>query len=180
MLSRRRAVAVLAITFACVGVPRVSAQEKQMFFSFHVGSAHPLQTLDSLADANIHVHIDWSYEFGRQMDDVRRFNAKLIVGFNQFTAEPFVPVAHPHWTNISANLQVVWTLGGTGLRGYLQAGPGYYLPKSGSADLGFNVGLGLQVPLSAPFALEFGLDIHQIQTDDPVRFYTTQIGVLFR
>jgi len=31
-----------------------------------------------------------------------------------------------------------------------------------------------------PFALEFGLDLHQVQTKPATRFYTVQLGVLFR
>jgi hypothetical protein len=46
--------------------------------------------------------------------------------------------------------------------------------------VGFNAGLGAQVPIGASFSLEFGIDFHQIQTTGPTRFWTVQLGVLFR
>jgi hypothetical protein len=159
---------------------RPQASRSRLFYSFHVGSAHPLGALDSLTDANIHVHIDWGYELARKTDDARVFNAKLMVGFNQFTAEIPTGIPHPHWTNVSLNLQMVTPPTGTGLRGYLQAGGGVYIPKSGSSSGGFNAGIGAQVPMAAPFRLEFGIDIHQIQTKPSTRFATIQLGVLFR
>ena len=175
-MSTTRLLGALAITLA-LAAPAAAQRDRSLFYSWHVGSAHPLGDLDSLTDANIHFHLDLGYAI-RQTDRLG-FNAKLIVGFNQFTAEPFVTAAHPHWTNISANLQAVTAPSATGLRLYVQAGGGIYKPKSGSSDPGLNVGIGFQVPVSTPFKLEFGLDVHQIQTTNPVRFYTVQIGVLF-
>lgn len=149
----------------------------RLTYSFHVGSAHPLGTLDTLSDANIHVDVDLAY---RLKLAPYHLDLKLTVGLNQFTAESFTGIEHPRWINASANVQIVSAPTATGLRGYVQAGPGVYWPKSGSSEAGFNVGLGAQVPLGGVFSLEFGLDFHQIQTDDPTRFVTTQLGVLFR
>lgn len=153
------------------------AESAKLTYSFHVGSAHPLGTLDTLSDANIHVDVDLAY---RLKLAPFHLDLKLTVGLNQFTAESFTGIEHPRWINASANVQVVSAPTATGLRGYVQAGPGVYWPKSGSSEPGFNVGLGAQVPVGGPFSLEFGLDYHQIQTDDPTRFLTTQLGVLFR
>jgi len=139
-----------------------------------------LGTLDSLSDANIHVDVDLSYRFGDLTSRKQNWNAKLFVGLNQFTAESFAGIAHPRWLNASLNLQLVSGPTATGLRGYLQAGSGVYWPKSGSSEVGFNVGLGAQVPLGVPFSLEFGIDFHQVQTTNPTRFGTAQLGVLFR
>lgn len=174
-------ITLLALTAAWIG-PATGAvaqtSQRPLSYSFHVGSAHPVGTLDSLNDANIHVDVDLSYSIHRAPTK-GYWNVKLVVGLNQFTAEPFVPTAHPRWLNVSANLQWVWTCSSTGLRCYLQAGPGMYWPKSGSSDPGFNAGLGFQAPVGAPFSLEFGVDLHQIQTKPVTRFATAQLGVLF-
>jgi len=53
----------------------------------------------------------------------------------------------------------------------------------GVSDLvrvGFNLGLGYQIPLDAPFKLEFGIDYHQVQDDFDTEFVTWQLGFLFR
>jgi hypothetical protein len=136
--------------------------------------------LDSLSDASIHVDVDLSYRFGDRTPTGSALFAKLLVGLNQFSAESFAGIEHPRWINASVNLQAVTAPTGTGLRGYVQAGPGVYWPKSGPSDAGFNLGVGAQVPLGGVFRLEFGLDYHQIQTKPATRFVTIQLGVLFR
>jgi len=180
---RHQLISLFAVTTACavLASPAVAQNRRSsLFYSWHVGSANPLGTLDSLTDANIHFAIDFGYELGRRMDDASYWNLKLIVGFNQFTAEIPTAIPHPHWTNISANVPLVTAPRPSGLRMYLQAGPGYYIPKSGSSDPGFNVGLGGLIPVGAPFNAQLGVDIHQIQTKPVTRFYTVQLGVLFR
>lgn len=176
----RHVIAVLMLVVTGL-MARTAAQAPQpnLSYSFHVGSAHPLGTLDSLSDANIHVDVDWSYRFGDLTYLKQHWNAKLVVGFNQFTAESFAGIAHLHWFNVSANLQLVTAPSATGLRGYLQAGSGIYVPKTGPSKAGFNAGLGAQVPVGGAFSLELGIDFHQIQTTDPTRFASVQLGVLF-
>ena len=155
---------------------------RPLSYSFHVGSAHPLGDLDSLSDANIHVDVDWTYRIG-DLTTGKHLNLKLFVGLNQFTAETFASIPHPRFINLSVNAQLVTAASATGLRGYIQAGPGIYWPKTGSSRAGLNLGIGAQVPIGAPtgpFALEFGIDLHQVQTKPVTRFYTVQLGVLFR
>jgi hypothetical protein len=169
----------LVTLFALTATPAAAqARRGPLSYSFHVGSAHPLGAMDSLNDANIHVDVDFSYRFGDLMPTKGYFNLKLYAGLNQFTAEPFVAFAHQRWTNLSVNLQWVLPPRPSGLRPYLQFGPGMYWPKSGPSKTGINVGIGAQVPI-APFSLEFGIDIHQIQTKPVTRFATVQLGVLF-
>ena len=142
-------------------------------YSFHVGSAHPLDDLNRIADANIYVAAD----VGFRLTD--RWNLKGILGLAQLTAESAVGVDHPRWVHASANLETLFPTP-SGLRLYLRGGLGYYNPKSGSGDLGFNLGLGGRLPLKAPFSLELGADLHQVQDDSETRFLTVQLGVLFR
>jgi len=171
---------VFHATFATAQVR--PARGRSLSYSFHVGSAHPLGDLDSLSDANIHVDIDWTYRVG-DLTTGKHLNVRAFLGLNQFTAEPVVTFPHPRFLNLSLNAQLVTAASATGLRGYIEAGPGIYWPKTGSSRAGFNVGLGGQIPVGAatgPFALEFGLDLHQVQTKPVTRFSTVQLGVLFR
>lgn len=93
-MSTTRLLVALAITLA-LAAPAAAQRDHSLSYSWHVGSAHPLGDLDSLTDANIHFHLDFGYAI-KQNTDGMGFNAKLIVGFNQFTAEPFFTGAHPH------------------------------------------------------------------------------------
>lgn len=145
-------------------------------YGFHIGSTHPLSDLNKLADANIHMHVDFNYILNH------RLRLKLIAGLNQFTAESFAGIEHPRWINASVNLQAIFPPTASGLRYYLQAGPGRYWPKSGPSKFGFNLGVGAQIPISGPFKLEFGLDFHQIQTieQERNRFFTMHLGARYR
>jgi len=142
-------------------------------YSFHIGSAHPLGAFDDTADANIHASVDFSY---RWLD---RVSAKLYFGLNQFTEESSTGMNHQRWMNASANIQFVHPTP-SGLLLYAEAGPGYYWPKSGPSKIGFNVGVGGQIPISGPFSMAFGMDYHQIQVKPAIRFFTLQLGVLFK
>ncbi|MGD2084970.1 MAG: S8 family serine peptidase [Candidatus Aminicenantes bacterium] len=146
---------------------------KKLFYSFHIGSTHPLGNLNKEADANIHFHFDFHYKLTEQL------NLKLIAGINQFTEESFTGFEHPRWINISLNFQAVFPTG-SGLGFYLQGGLGGYWPKSGSSNMGLNFGSGAHVPLGGPFKLSFGVDYHRIFSSDPIDFLTLQMGILFK
>ncbi len=139
--------------------------------SFHVGSAHPLSGSD--ADANIYVAAD----FGYLLTD--RFTLRGLFGLAQLTAESAALIEHPRWLHASANLEAILPTP-TGLRLYARLGSGWYKPKSGSAELGFNLGVGGRIPIKAPFGLEFGADLHGLTDDADTRFLTLHLGVLFR
>jgi hypothetical protein len=175
----RGLIALLAVTGSWAGLAQAQTRAARFTHSFHVGSAHPLGDLDSLSDASIHVDVDLSYRFGDRTPTGTALFAKLLVGLNQFSAEIITGIEHPRWINASVNLQAVFPTG-SGLRPYVQAGPGVYWPKSGPSDVGFNLGIGAQVPLGGVFSLEFGLDYHQIQVKPVTRFVTIQLGALYR
>ena len=139
-----------------------------------MGSAHPLGDFDDLVDSNVHFRLDASYGL---TDNVRLL---AMVGYSQFTAETATGLDHPRWINLSLNAQVLFPTA-TGLRWFLQGGPGAYWPESGSSEAGFNLGFGAQIPLaSGPFTLELGTDYHNVQADVDQDFVTVQLGVLFR
>ena len=142
-------------------------------WSAHLGSTHPLGDLDDVADANVHARLDWTREV------TRRWGFSLFAGLSQLTAESATGLPHPRFLNLSVNLQALFPRP-SGLTWFLEGGPGWYDPKSGSAELGFNLGGGARVPLRAPFAIELSLDYHQVTGDADARFLTAQLGLLVR
>lgn len=139
--------------------------------SFHVGSTHPLGDLDRPSDADIHVRVDAGYAL------TDRVRLQLMAGLSQLVSEIATGTEHPRWINASLNAQVLFPLP-SGTDFFVQGGPGVYWPKSGGSDAGFNVGLGFQLPIRAPYRLELGTDYHRISGD--TEFLTLQLGVLFR
>ncbi|HJQ64970.1 MAG TPA: hypothetical protein VJ816_01265 [Gemmatimonadales bacterium] len=176
MKTAARSLLVLLVVAGFGGLTQAQARVKRVSSSFHIGSAHPLGILDSLSDANIHVDVDLSYRLQKRLPTGAALYAKLLVGLNQFTAEIATGIEHPRWINASVNLQVVAP--GAGPRPYVQAGPGVYWPKSGPAKSGLNIGVGEQVSVGV-IRLEFGLDLHQVQSKPVTRFVTIQLGVLY-
>jgi hypothetical protein len=147
-------------------------KEPWFLFGFDVGSSHPLATLDTRADANIHLRAEASFRL------FSPFRLLAMAGFSQFTEETSTSADNVYWLNYSANLQVLFPLS-NGMRIYLQAGPGLYSPKTGSNQRGFNAGLGGQIPLPGPFIVQFGADYHRTLGDQRTEYWTAQMGVLF-
>jgi hypothetical protein len=143
-------------------------------YSFHVGSAHPLGDLDEAADANVYLQADLGYRLTSRLDLAAR------IGFAQFTEETSTALDNRHWLHASLNAQLLLPPRPSGLRWYLQAGPGWYQPKSGGSDVGFNLGAGARIPLPGVFELELGADYHHLFDDPDTRFLTFQLGVRFR
>jgi hypothetical protein len=153
------------------------AVDHRFIYSFHVGSAHPLGTLDSISDANIHAAVDLTYRLLRRTPSSWILFGQVVVGLNQFTAEIPTGIPHPRWTNVSIDLMAVGA--GTGTRPYVRAGSGVYIPKSGPSKAGFNAGIGGLIPFTSYAALQFGIDYHLITTKPKTTFATLELGVLF-
>ncbi len=153
----------------------VSISDRLLTGSFHIGSTHPLGELDGPTDSNIHFRLDASYPF------TDRFRLLAMAGYSQLTAETASGADHPRWINLSVNIQTLLPTA-SGLKWFVQGGPGVYWPESGSSEVGFNLGFGAQIPFgSGPNAIEIGADYHNVQTDfDDLEFLTVQLGVLFR
>ena len=141
-------------------------------YSFHVGSAHPLGDLDRAADANVYLQADLGYRLRDRLDLVGR------LGFAQFTEETSTTNDNRYWLHASLDAQFLFPTS-SGLRWYLQAGPGWYDPKAGGGDLGVNLGAGARIPLPGAFELELGADYHRIFDRADTEFLSFQLGVRF-
>jgi photosystem II stability/assembly factor-like uncharacterized protein len=141
--------------------------------SFHVGSAHPVGKSSGDADANIHVRTD----FGYLLTD--RVRLLLMAGLSQLTAESGAGIPHPRWLNLSLDAQGFFPIPSSNTTFFVEAGPGIYWPKSGSSKVGFNAGLGFQLPIGGPYRLELGADYNRVPSAH-ADFVTVQLGVLFR
>jgi hypothetical protein len=168
-------------------------------FSFHVGATYPLSfgsnpyhekypdftDLNKIADSNVHFSFNLEYPFSN------RFNVMAFLGFNQFT-DDYKASVHYNWFNASVNLKMlIPSPSGTGLQWYLRFGPGIYFPKKSllppnptATTYGGNFGLGARIPISGPFDLESGIDLHCTNfynsSEPKYWFFTLKLGVLFR
>jgi hypothetical protein len=177
-------------------------QEKarRLQLSFHVGATYPLNGgtfpketppdlapsnhLNGLADSNVHIRLDWQYALNYSDN----FKAYLILflGFSQFT-DDYMAGVHYYTFNISSNFKFL--IPGSG-GWYVQAGPGFYIPKPNLAlpyptsnTIGANIGFGYQIPISGSKKIEWGIDLHNTNFSKPAEprfwFLTFQLGVIF-
>jgi hypothetical protein len=147
---------------------------KRLWLSAHIGSAHPLGDLDSLADANIHAHVDLTYKFSELL------SVKALFGIHQFTAESGAAIEHPNYLSGSLNAMLTFPRPNE-MKPYLQLGPGIYRAKDGTSDTGYNIGLGLMGKLTQEIKIAAGLDWHQVSFEEnPDRFLTAHLGIIFR
>ncbi|PHI21525.1 hypothetical protein CEQ90_01530 [Lewinellaceae bacterium SD302] len=151
---------------------------KQLWYSFHLGSAHPLGDFDDLFDANVYAALDITYPFND------RFDVSLIAGLAQFTAEVPSGLEHERYLHLSANLNWRFSAAGSGaLKPYLRAGTGYYRNKAGNNSQGINFGLGGVARIGERLLLSPGVDLHYagLGKEDARRsFLTAHLGILFR
>jgi hypothetical protein len=175
------------------------ARGRGLRLSFHLGATYPLgfgsnpyhdeypnfTNLNEIADSNVHFRFNLEYAFSK------RFNFMAFLGFNQFT-DDYKASVHYYWFNVSANLKMlISSPSSTGLKWYLQFGPGIYIPKKNllppnptTTTYGGNIGLGAQIPISGPFDLEWGIDLNctnfYSSSEPKYWFLTLQLGMLFR
>lgn len=153
--------------------PFTSVGRRRWFFGGAVGSAHPLGSLNKVADANIYGKIDFAIPFSSALV------ARLAAGFAQFTAESAAGIPHPYETHLSANIQFLAPFGPAS-RVFVNGGPGLYRSESNSTTAGLNIGLGWQIDVTAGNVIELGTDYHLAAGDHSRRFVTWHLGILFR
>lgn len=140
--------------------------------SFHLGGAIPTGNFNNNYDAGYSVGLNVEYRLLPQL------LVQGIIGYNHFDAGSS-SVSDTCWWNISANLKYEITT--TPLRPYIHGGPGIYIPKSGSTEPGYNIGLGLDHSLSPDWTVGLGADYHHIFTSgSDTEFFVPHIGVIYR
>lgn len=100
------------------------------------------------------------------------FSVVGLLGYNVFKTGSASAAGDMHWWNISCNIKSEILT--RPFRLYMNAGPGIYIPKTGSLEQGFNVGAGVSYSLASRWSLELGTDYHRIFTKgfDTVFFLT--------
>ncbi|MDX2048183.1 MAG: VWA domain-containing protein [Chitinophagaceae bacterium] len=152
--------------------PGRDTTRKQLWYSIHVGSSHPLGGLRDISNANINAQVDITYPLRSNL------NIALIAGYSQFTAEAPLNIDNPYWLNFSVNLQQIFARS-FGMKPYIKAGPGLYR-NSNTTSAGFNAGIGGLYALNNDAKIAIGLDYHRIAGDAKASFINFTIGLLFR
>lgn len=88
-----------------------------------------------------------------------------------------------YWINLSANLKYrlgTYQLAAIGpMSLYVNGGPGYYFPETGSGGFGANLGAGFDYNYRDRITLEVGVDYHSVIGKE-VQFLNSHVGFIYR
>ena len=151
------------------GFPQ-SGEGRGPWFSFHLGMNFPLGSFNKTHDPGPSLTFDLEYPVARN------FSVVGLLGFHYFHGED---VPDLYYTNLSLNGKLYFPVGSW--RGFVNAGPGVYFPKTGPSEFGFNVGTGLQFQLQPKLVFEVGPDFHFVDPGGRRRvFLDAKMGIAFR
>jgi hypothetical protein len=140
--------------------------------SLHLGGVFPRGDFGDLYDGGPSVVLDAGYRLTPQLSLVG------FVGYHRLDAAVEEVSDTELWI---VSLDVKWELLTGAVRPYLQAGPGAYVPESGSTELGFNVGAGVDIVLAPAWVLELGADYHEAPGATPdVELLNPHVGLIYR
>jgi hypothetical protein len=135
-----------------VFVPPNIAVARSRYLGVFTGGNWPIADLDDHS-ASFMTAAQLEFEVSSQL----RVGVQL--GHHAFDAEPPTAVSNLGFTNVSAIGR--WRGPGAALKGYLVAGLGGYRSATGW-DVGFQAGLGLEVPLTGDVSLATGITAHLV------------------
>jgi hypothetical protein len=140
--------------------------------SLHLGGAFPQGDFGDLYDGGPSVALDAGYRL------TPRLSLVGLLGYHRLDAAVEGLSDTDLWT-LSLGLQ--WDLLTGPMRPYLRAGPGAYVPESGSTEAGFNVGAGVDLDLAPSWVLELGADYHGASGIEPdLELLTAHVGAIYR
>ncbi len=142
-------------------------------WSIHAGTVDPHGVLNTAFDGDFTLNLDYVRSINR------RWDWDLRLGLSRFDAKGGIPRDLDVW-NLSGNLK--YTLNpGAPLRTFVNGGLGaYYLDPPGDLEGGYNIGVGLAVPLSPTITGELTYNYHETVTATPdIKFGKLQLGLLF-
>jgi opacity protein-like surface antigen len=140
--------------------------------SLHLGRAVPKGNFNNDYDPGYSMGVNVEYRLSPH------FLVQGLIAYNHFDAGSS-SVSDTYWWNISANLK--YEIMTTPLRPYFLGGAGIYIPKSGSTEPGYNIGIGLEYLWSPRWTVEVGVDYNQIFTSgSDTKVVVPQVGVIYR
>ncbi len=146
--------------------------QRRLDLSLHLGATIPRGSLNNLYDGDYSLALDLDYHVTPQLSFVG------AAAYHAFKGDT-TAVSDTYWWSLTANVKYAFTP--QGLRPYITAGLGIYIPESGSIRVGGNGGLGVDYNIDRYWSIEAGVDYHLIFTSgSDTEFLVPRIGVLRR
>ncbi|KAA3622825.1 MAG: hypothetical protein DWQ02_25535 [Bacteroidetes bacterium] len=149
----------------------------KLWISLHGGMTYPYDDwYEETACFNAIVNLEYHF--------YNYWAAVLEVGYNNF--KTVGELNNDPWWNISATVRRIYPI--KQFRPFVNAGPGYYIPKDGDHQVGVKTGIGVDYLLSENITLEMGTDFHNVfdvydslkERTENKAFQHFHAGVLFK
>lgn len=156
--------------FVPPGLPQDPGRNR-LWLSFHLGMNFPMGSFNKTHDPGPSMTLNAEYPFRDNLSAVGYF------GFHYFHGDR--DNSNFYYSNLSLNLRQYFPV--SSFRGYVEAGPGVYFPKTGPNKFGFNVGTGFSFNIQPKFKFEVGPQFHFVDPAGQNRvFVDARMGVAFR
>ena len=140
--------------------------------SFHSGISIPSGNFANNYTSSYSYLLDLDYYLKPQLAAV------ATLGYHHFSAAN-ATVSDTYWLSLTGNLKYEFSM--APWKPYATAGIGVYDPRSGSSEIGLNIGLGVDYVINQAFWLEAGVDYHNVFTSgSSTRFFVPRWGVIYK
>jgi hypothetical protein len=143
-------------------------RQGQFLLSFHYGGAFPLGRFADYFDNGFSLNLDLEWRFHPRMGIV------FYYGHHQFYSNS-LPNEYILQYALNGKYYIPWR----GWQLFLQGGPGRYNPEFSAAEWGYNLGFGVQLPISGRLALEISSNYHKLLTERKYAWLSAQMGIAF-
>jgi opacity protein-like surface antigen len=137
--------------------------------SGHLGYTFPHGNLSNNFDGGLSGMLDVAYRF------TRSWSAEALFGYHEFgnkgSGNDF------SWTHASLNGKYSYPVGL--FRVYANGGGGWYVPETGDSGFGWNVGAGINYPLSDRLGVDLGYNYHHVSKGDRNEFSSMSLGIRY-
>lgn len=152
----------------------LSDELKTFALSFHAGSAIPNSNFSNLYDPGINLGLDVEYSLSARLSAIGELQ------HSQFKSAQS-GLSDTYWLSLTGGLKYEFVQNPGAWKPYVAGGIGIYDPKSGSAEPGMHIGVGLDRAINSRWSVEIGADYHNIfVSGDDVEFSVIRAGLIYQ
>ena len=146
---------------------------KKWQVSFHGGYTYPVGPMADDYKSGLHFMFDLGYQIKQNL------GIMAMLGNNEFQAKDENVFVDTYWLNVSVNGKYTRPLPGP-FDLQVHAGPGIYIPETGSNKFGGNLGVAVDFEVTPLLSLQVGTDYHRIADSGDFSFIQYRGGVLLK
>ncbi|MGD2091669.1 MAG: DUF6055 domain-containing protein [Candidatus Aminicenantes bacterium] len=146
--------------------------KKWWSIGIHGGRSLPVGSFSSVYDPGWSKKLDIGYHF------TPKFSLVCCFGYNHLKAGSSL-VDDTYYWNLAVNLKYEFIT--NPIKPYINAGPGFFVPKTGPIKPGLNVGAGVNYRFTLKWTIELGINYHYVFNGfSKPKFCSAHTGLIYR